>query len=243
MRGRAEAEQADAAAAPPSAVGADRRWSLVIAVLLRSSRRWRGGRRLPRPGLRRPPRRQRPGRGAGCAGGGALVLAAAVRLAVSAAAGLGVAPVRCWRRARARSGLRHGAGRRPTGVTAPSGRRLGLVRPGLRPDGGPPGGGAAWRAGRAGSRGRRPGPGPGRRRRRSASRRRRSRRRWPRRAAGRRRPDPAIVPVVQVKNFISAGSVSTDSSSITKPISTVRGLPPEPIMVNAVAYTAAAAGL
>ena len=60
---------------------------------------------------------------------------------------------------------------------------------------------------------------------------------WP------RQPDPATVPVVQVKNFISAGSVSTDSSSMTKPISTVRGLPPEPIMLNAVAYTAAAAGL
>ena len=56
-------------------------------------------------------------------------------------------------------------------------------------------------------------------------------------------PDPAMVPVVQVKNFIRAGSVTTDSSSITKPISTVRGLPPDPIMVNAVAYTAAAAGL
>ena len=52
-----------------------------------------------------------------------------------------------------------------------------------------------------------------------------------------------MVPVVQVKNRIRAGSVSTDSSSITKPISTVCGLPPEPIMVNAVAYTAAAAGL
>jgi hypothetical protein len=53
----------------------------------------------------------------------------------------------------------------------------------------------------------------------------------------------AMVPVVQVKNRISAGSVSTDRSSITKPISAVCGLPPEPIMVNAVAYTAAAAGL
>ena len=56
-------------------------------------------------------------------------------------------------------------------------------------------------------------------------------------------PDPATAPVVQVKNFISAGSVSTDSTSMTKPISTVRGFLPEPIMVNATAYTAAAAGL
>ncbi len=46
-----------------------------------------------------------------------------------------------------------------------------------------------------------------------------------------------------MKNFISAGSVSTDSSSITKPMTMVRGPPPDPIMVNAVAYTAAAAGL
>ena len=52
-----------------------------------------------------------------------------------------------------------------------------------------------------------------------------------------------MVPVVQVKNLISAGSISTDSSIMTKPIRTVRGLRPEPIMVNAVAYTAAAAGL
>ena len=52
-----------------------------------------------------------------------------------------------------------------------------------------------------------------------------------------------MVPVVQVKNFISAGSMSTDSSIMTNPIRAVRGLCPEPTMVNAVAYTAAAAGL
>ena len=56
-------------------------------------------------------------------------------------------------------------------------------------------------------------------------------------------PDPAMLPVVQVKNRISAGRVSTDSSSMTKPVTTVCTLPPEPIMVNVVAYTAAAAGL
>jgi len=49
--------------------------------------------------------------------------------------------------------------------------------------------------------------------------------------------------VVQVKNLIRAGSASTERSSMTKPISTVWRLPPDPIMVNAVAYTAAAAGL
>jgi hypothetical protein len=52
-----------------------------------------------------------------------------------------------------------------------------------------------------------------------------------------------MVPVVQVKNLISAGSISTDSSIMTNPINTVRGLRPEPTMVNATAYTAAAAGL
>ena len=52
-----------------------------------------------------------------------------------------------------------------------------------------------------------------------------------------------MAPVVQVKNFISAGSMTTDMASITNPISAVRGLPPDPIMVNAAAYTAAAAGL
>jgi len=56
-------------------------------------------------------------------------------------------------------------------------------------------------------------------------------------------PVPAMAPVVQVKNFIRAGSATTDRRSMTKPISTVRVLPPEPIMVNAAAYTAAAAGL
>jgi hypothetical protein len=56
-------------------------------------------------------------------------------------------------------------------------------------------------------------------------------------------PEPAMAPVVQVKNRIRTGSVMTDSSSMTKPISTVRGLLPAPIIVNAVAYTAAAAGL
>jgi hypothetical protein len=56
-------------------------------------------------------------------------------------------------------------------------------------------------------------------------------------------PDPAMAPVVQVKNFISAGSMTTDMASITNPIRAVRGLPPDPIMVNAAAYTAAAAGL
>jgi len=41
--------------------------------------------------------------------------------------------------------------------------------------------------------------------------------------------------VVQVKNFISAGSMTTDSASIANPIRAVRGVPPDPIMVNAVA--------
>jgi hypothetical protein len=49
--------------------------------------------------------------------------------------------------------------------------------------------------------------------------------------------------VVQVKNRIRAGSASRDRNTIAKPISTVRGSLPVPIMVNAVAYTAAAAGL
>ena len=52
-----------------------------------------------------------------------------------------------------------------------------------------------------------------------------------------------MAPVVQVKNFIRAGSMTTDMASMTNPISTVRGLPPDQIMVNAAAYTAAAAGL
>jgi hypothetical protein len=56
-------------------------------------------------------------------------------------------------------------------------------------------------------------------------------------------PELPMVPVVQVKNLISAGSISTDSSIMTNPIRAVRGLRPEPTMVNAVAYTAAAAGL
>ena len=56
-------------------------------------------------------------------------------------------------------------------------------------------------------------------------------------------PTRPMVPVVQVKNFISAGSRQHRQRSITKPISAVRGLRPDPIMVNAVAYTAAAAGL
>lgn len=56
-------------------------------------------------------------------------------------------------------------------------------------------------------------------------------------------PPLAMDPVVQVKNFIRVGSMTTDSASIAKPISAVRGLPPDPIMVNAAAYTAAAAGL
>jgi hypothetical protein len=61
-----------------------------------------------------------------------------------------------------------------------------------------------------------------------------------------RKPPPAATstdPVVQVKNFISAGMASSDRSTIAKPINTVRGSRPRPIMVKAVAYTAAAAGL
>src|SRR6266516_6645089 len=55
--------------------------------------------------------------------------------------------------------------------------------------------------------------------------------------------EDSAAPVVQVKNFISTGSASRDMSTIANPVSRVLELPPEPIMVNAVAYTAAAAGL
>lgn len=48
-------------------------------------------------------------------------------------------------------------------------------------------------------------------------------------------PDPATAPVVQVKNFISAGRAITDSTSIAKPVSTVRAPLPEPIIVKAAA--------
>ena len=62
-----------------------------------------------------------------------------------------------------------------------------------------------------------------------------------------RKPPPpeasATCPVVQVKNRIRTGSASRDKNTIVKPISTVRGSLPVPIMVNAVAYTIAAAGL
>ena len=43
-----------------------------------------------------------------------------------------------------------------------------------------------------------------------------------------------MAPVVQVKNRSSAGSATTDSTSMTKPISAVC-VPPVPIMVKAAA--------
>src|SRR5262249_36150572 len=62
-----------------------------------------------------------------------------------------------------------------------------------------------------------------------------------------RKPPPpeasATCPVVQVNSRIRTGSASRDKNTIVKPISTVRGSLPVPIMVNAVAYTIAAAGL
>ena len=62
-----------------------------------------------------------------------------------------------------------------------------------------------------------------------------------------RNPPPAAesatCPVVQVKNRIRTGSASRLMPTIANPISTVRVPVPVPIIVNAVAYTAAAAGL
>ena len=52
-----------------------------------------------------------------------------------------------------------------------------------------------------------------------------------------------LVPVVQVNNRIRTGRASSDRTTIAKPIRMVRTPVPVPIMVNAVAYTAAAAGL
>ena len=55
--------------------------------------------------------------------------------------------------------------------------------------------------------------------------------------------DSATAPVVQVKNRIRTGSASKLRNTIAKPASVVRTSLPVPVRVNAVAYTAAAAGL
>ena len=55
--------------------------------------------------------------------------------------------------------------------------------------------------------------------------------------------ESAIAPVVQVKNRIRTGSASRDMKTIANPVKTVCRFFPVPIRVNAVAYTAAAAGL
>ena len=53
----------------------------------------------------------------------------------------------------------------------------------------------------------------------------------------------ATAPVVQVKNFISAGRATTARMIMVRPTRTVRGSVPSPTMANAVAYTSAAIGL
>ena len=60
-----------------------------------------------------------------------------------------------------------------------------------------------------------------------------------------RTPPPPVstCPVVQVKNFISAGSAISDSSRTANPISRSSADLPDPNSTNPVAYTSAAHGL